>query len=69
METCETSGLFPVFLCPSFLTGSAITSSSEFWTQSREGLRLFYQYAAEIGALPPTPQLRFADAAKACMAQ
>lgn len=26
-----------------------------------EGLRLFYQYAAEIGALPAAPELRFVD--------
>jgi len=30
-----------------------------------EGLRLFYQYAAEIGALPPAPDLQFVDATKA----
>jgi len=29
-----------------------------------EGLRLFYQYAAEIGVLPAAPELRFADAPK-----
>jgi chorismate dehydratase len=34
-----------------------------------EGLRLFYDYAAEIGALPPTPELRFSEAAKACITQ
>ncbi|MGH9494009.1 MAG: menaquinone biosynthetic enzyme MqnA/MqnD family protein [Candidatus Sulfotelmatobacter sp.] len=28
-----------------------------------EGLRLFYQYAAEIGALPAAPDLRFVEAA------
>jgi chorismate dehydratase len=33
-----------------------------------EGLQLFYQYAAEIGALPAAPELRFADAVKACIA-
>ncbi len=26
-----------------------------------EGLRLFYRYAAEIGALPAAPELQFAD--------
>jgi chorismate dehydratase len=30
-----------------------------------EGLQLFYRYAAEIGALPESPQLRFVDATKA----
>jgi chorismate dehydratase len=30
-----------------------------------EGLRLFYRYAADIGALPAAPQLRFAEAANA----
>ncbi len=30
-----------------------------------EGLRLFYQYAAEIGALPAATELRFLDATKA----
>jgi chorismate dehydratase len=30
-----------------------------------EGLQLFYRYAAEIGALPAAPQLRFVDATKA----
>jgi chorismate dehydratase len=39
-----------------------------------EGLRLFYRYAAEIGALPTAPDLRFvespvADAVKACIAR
>jgi chorismate dehydratase len=29
------------------------------------GLRLFYRYAAEIGALPAAPELRFMDAIKA----
>jgi chorismate dehydratase len=29
-----------------------------------EGLQLFYRYAAEIGALPAAPELRFAEAAK-----
>jgi chorismate dehydratase len=29
-----------------------------------EGLRLFYQYAAEIGALPAAPELQFVDATK-----
>lgn len=33
-----------------------------------EGLRLFYRYAAETGALPTAPDLRFVDAAKACIA-
>lgn len=33
-----------------------------------DGLRLFYHYAAEVGALPPAPELRFLDAAKACIA-
>jgi chorismate dehydratase len=30
-----------------------------------EGLQLFYRYAAEIGALPRAPELRFVEAAKA----
>ena len=30
-----------------------------------EGLQLFYQYAAEIGALPAAPELQFVDATKA----
>jgi chorismate dehydratase len=30
-----------------------------------EGLQLFYKYAAEIGALPPAPDLQFVDATKA----
>jgi chorismate dehydratase len=34
-----------------------------------EGLRLFYGYAAEVGALPAAPDLRFADALKACIAR
>jgi len=29
-----------------------------------EGLRLFYKYAAEIGALPAVPELQFADSAR-----
>jgi chorismate dehydratase len=29
-----------------------------------EGLRLFYRYAAEIGALPAAPELQFVDTAK-----
>ncbi len=29
-----------------------------------EGLQLFYQYAAEIGALPPAPRLQFVDTIK-----
>jgi chorismate dehydratase len=29
-----------------------------------EGLQLFYRYAAECGALPPTPSLNFLEAAK-----
>jgi chorismate dehydratase len=31
----------------------------------REGLQLFYRYAAEIGALPAAPTLQFVDASKA----
>jgi chorismate dehydratase len=30
-----------------------------------EGLHLFYRYAAEIGALPPAPELRFLAATQA----
>ncbi len=33
-----------------------------------EGLRLFYRYAAEIGALPNVPEIRFADTASAVRA-
>jgi chorismate dehydratase len=32
-----------------------------------EGLQLFYRYAAEIGALPPSPELSFARSAKAAI--
>lgn len=32
-----------------------------------EGLRLFYQYAAEIGALPPAPELQFAEPTRETM--
>jgi chorismate dehydratase len=34
-----------------------------------EGLRLFYRYAAEIGALPVAPEIKFLSTAKACIAQ
>jgi chorismate dehydratase len=34
-----------------------------------EGLRLFYRYAAEIGALPVAPPIDFLSTAKACIAQ
>jgi chorismate dehydratase len=37
----------------------------QFDAECIEGLRLFYSYAAEIGALPVAPDLRFIDAAKA----
>jgi chorismate dehydratase len=30
-----------------------------------EGLQLFYRYAAEVGALPPAPDLQFLEAARA----
>ena len=33
-----------------------------------EGLQLFYRYAAEIGALPAAPEMRFLSPAKACIA-
>jgi len=33
-----------------------------------EGLQLFYRYAAEIGALPPAPEINFLNAAKPAMA-
>ena len=29
-----------------------------------EGLQLFYRYAAEVGALPPAPELHFLDSTK-----
>ncbi len=32
-----------------------------------EGLQLFYRYAAEIGALPPAPEMLFASPAKAAI--
>jgi len=32
-----------------------------------EGLQLFYRYAAEIGALPPAPEMNFLGAANAAM--
>src|SRR5579863_5881529 len=38
-------------------------------TACLEGLKLFYRYAAEIGALPSPPEMTFCSAAKACMAQ
>jgi len=34
-------------------------------TDCLEGLRLFYRYAAEIGALPSAPELHFAETTKA----
>ena len=34
-----------------------------------EGLRLFYRYAAEIGALPNAPEITFLTTTKACIAQ
>ena len=34
-----------------------------------EGLQLFYRYAAEIGALPTAPEIKFLSTAKACIAQ
>jgi chorismate dehydratase len=34
-----------------------------------EGLRLFYRYASEIGALPVAPGIRFLSTTKACIAQ
>jgi chorismate dehydratase len=33
-----------------------------------EGLHLFYKYAAEIGALPPAPEIDFLSGVKACIA-
>jgi len=33
----------------------------------REGLQLFYRYAAEIGVLPAAPELRFLRAANAAL--
>jgi chorismate dehydratase len=32
--------------------------------ECRQGLQLFYRYAAEVGALPPPPELRFIESAK-----
>ncbi len=34
-----------------------------------EGLQLFYRYAAEIGALPAAPELKFLSTANVCIAQ
>jgi chorismate dehydratase len=34
-----------------------------------EGLRLFYRYAAEIGALPAAPEMNFLDNPKPCVAE
>jgi chorismate dehydratase len=34
-----------------------------------EGLQLFYRYAAEIGALPAAPEIKFLSTAKLCIAQ
>jgi chorismate dehydratase len=34
-----------------------------------EGLQLFYRYAAEIGALPTVPEIKFLSTAKVCIAQ
>jgi chorismate dehydratase len=34
-----------------------------------EGLQLFYRYAAEIGALPAAPEMKFLSTAKVCVAQ
>ncbi|MGA9511257.1 MAG: menaquinone biosynthesis protein [Candidatus Sulfotelmatobacter sp.] len=34
-----------------------------------EGLQLFYRYAAEIGALPTVPEIKFLSAAGVCIAQ
>ncbi|MGB8579364.1 MAG: menaquinone biosynthesis protein [Candidatus Sulfotelmatobacter sp.] len=34
-----------------------------------EGLQLFYHYAAEIGALPAVPEIKFLSSAKVCIAQ
>jgi len=33
-----------------------------------EGLQLFYRYAAELGVLPPAPEIDFLGAAEACIA-
>jgi len=35
--------------------------------QCMEGLQLFYRYAAEIGALPPAPEIAFISSAKAAI--
>ncbi len=34
-----------------------------------DGLQLFYLYAAEVGALPPSPEIKFLSPAEACIAQ
>ena len=54
-------------------TGLSLTDVRSYLTENihyqldagcLEGLRLFYRYAAEIGALPNTPELRFGEAAR-----
>jgi len=46
-----------------------LTENIHYWLDAEclEGMKLFYQYAQECGALPPPPQLSFLDAAKAAM--
>jgi chorismate dehydratase len=34
-----------------------------------EGLQLFYCYAAEVGALPVAPEIKFLSPTEACIAQ
>jgi chorismate dehydratase len=50
---------------------SYLTDSIYYWLDPPclDGLQTFYRYAAEIGALPTAPELRFVAAAKACIAR
>jgi chorismate dehydratase len=50
---------------------SYLTDNIYYWLDPPclDGLQTFYRYAAEIGALPDAPELRFVPAAKACIAQ
>jgi|SRR5215471_1636350 len=49
---------------PTSVVSSYLTENMHYFLddQCREGLELFYEYAAEIGALPKAPELRFVGA-------
>ncbi len=49
---------------------SYLTESIHYYLDAPclEGLQLFYRYAAEIGALPPAPEITFLPDAKPCIA-